>query len=96
MRKTMMVAAAGLLVAVLAGCGPQPGSYGPGYGYGSSPAYGYGPAPAYGYGPQYGYSQPAPNPLAQLLGGLMQPSSGYSSQPYYSPQPYYGSRYGLQ
>jgi hypothetical protein len=31
-----------------------------------------------------------------LLGGLMQPSSGYSSQPYYSPQPYYGSRYGLQ
>ena len=84
MRKTIIAAAAGVLIAGLAACSPQPG-YG---GYG----------PSYGYGPAYGgFSQPAPNPLAQVLGAMLTPTGGgYGGPGYYqpAPAPYYGSPYG--
>ena len=82
MRKAILAGTIALIGGVLAGCG-QPGGYGPGYGYG----------PSYGYGPQQGfYSQPAPNPLAQVLGAMMTPSPGFG-QGYYQPAPAYGPRY---
>ena len=67
------------------------------YGYGAQPAYGYNAQPAYGYNaqrpygaqpsyynnsqPSYYNSQPA-NPVTQMLGGLLTPSSGYGNQGY--------------
>ena len=90
MRKTIIAAIAGALIAGLAACSPQPG-YGPGYGYG--PSYGYGQPSGY-YG-QPAYSQPAPNPLAQVLGAMMTSSGGgYGSPGYYQAAPTYGSSYG--
>jgi hypothetical protein len=98
MHKTIIAAGIGVLIAGLTACAPQPG-YGPGYGYG--PSYGYGqPAGYYG---QPAYSQPAPNPLVQVLGAMMQPSGGgygggYGGPGYYqpAPTPYYGSPYGYR
>jgi hypothetical protein len=91
MHKTIIAAAAGALIAGVAACSPQPG-YGPGYGYG--PSYGYGQP--VGYYNQPAYSQPAPNPLVQMLGAMMTPSGGgYGGSPgYYQATPYYGSSYG--
>jgi hypothetical protein len=86
MHKTIIAAAVGILIACLAACSPAPG-YGPGYGYG----------PGSGYGPAYGFSQPAPNPLVQVLGAMLTPTSGgYGGPGYYqpAPAPNYGSPYG--
>lgn len=99
MRKTIIAAVAGVLIAGLAACSPQPG-YGPGYGYG--PSYGYGGGQPMGYYGQPAYSQPAANPIAQVLGAMLTPSGGgygggYGGGPgYYQPAPYYGSPYGYR
>jgi len=86
MRKAILAGTIALIGVVAAGCG-QPG----GYGYGPSDGYG----PSYGYGPQQQgfYSQPAPNPLAQVLGAMMTPTSGFGQPGYYQPAPAYGPRY---
>jgi len=99
--RTMMLAGTFALIGVVAAGCAQPG-YGPGYGYGQGygapPAYGYGAPPAYGYGAQpayYGqpaYSQPAANPMTQILGAMLSPSSGYGNTGYYQPAPSYGWR----
>lgn len=94
MHKTIIAAALGVLIAGLAACSPQPG-YGPGSGYG--PSYGYGQPSGYYGQPAYSqpYSQPAPNPLVQVLGAMMTPSGGgYGNPGYYQPAPSYGSSYG--
>jgi len=89
MRTVMLAGTFALIGLAAAGCA-QPG-YGPGNGYGAQTAYGYGGQPAYGYGqqptyynssqPSYYNSQPA-NPVTQILGGLLTPSSGYGNQGY--------------
>jgi hypothetical protein len=84
MRKAILAGTIALIGVAAAGCG-QPGGYGYGPGYG-----GYGPS--YGYPQQGFYSQPAANPLAQVLGAMMTPSGGFG-QGYYQPAPAYGPRY---